>query len=487
MALFRARTILFMTARHKKKAPAKPASASAAAHAPGDHGSKEQGSIDRASIDAKRRERLREIFISFALSLSIALLLVALKMKIEKTGFGEQIESMSYDLLQHHLTAPSSIQDLPVIVLDISGVQMRPTLGPSPGLVTDRQSLQAIVQNLAALPSPPAVIGLDVDFSPDSHGYADPDDPGLFDYFLSVDPKIPIRVGVNSSLALGPQKWLGDPKYMELATCVVVPKPDQGQSTRYMPEELVVNYPIPSSPGIDEHCPSLGVNLAMAAAAKQQANSRWPSWLAESFREKKNARISSSEFLVDYSPLDVLSASAPDALNTAALGKADLKGKIVLLGRTQNTTDTFIVPGRSEQVYAGVFLHACAAYTRMQTQPLYRLTEFGRFAFDFGFPLLILGPVLWIRLSRHRKGKEPGIGERLIAYLISGEALILFICAVLFVRYSRLMWDDFILVVIALIAHTPIERAILDLVKGLSGWVRHGKYAHSSGSQVEGE
>jgi len=138
-------------------------------------------------------------------------------------------------------------------------------------------------------------------------------------------------------------------------------------------------------------------------------------------------------------------------------------------------------------VYAGVFLHACAAYTRMETQPLYRLTKFGRYAFDFGFPLLILAPVLWIRLSRHKKGMKPGIGERLIAYLISGEAFILFIIAVVFVRETRLMWDDFILVVIALVAHTPIERAIIDIFEGLRALVRHERHAPAAGSHVEGE
>jgi len=327
-----------MTRHHKKKGPPKRAAESADLHA----------ANEQASPEARRKERLREILISFFMSLSIALLLIVVKVKIEKTELGEQIESMSYDLLQHHLTAPASIQDLHVVVLDISGVQMRPTLGPQPGLVTDRQSLQSIVQNLVSLPSPPSAIGLDVDFSPDSHGYADPDDPMLFDYFLTVNSKIPIRVGVNSSLALGPQKWLGDPKYMELATCVIVPKPDKGQSTRYMPQELVVNYPIPASPGIDEHCPSMGVDLANAAAAKDQATSRWPAWLAETFRQKDYKRISSSEFLVDYSPLEVLSLTPPDALNFAALAKTDWKGTIVLLGRTKNTTDTFIVPGRPE-------------------------------------------------------------------------------------------------------------------------------------------
>ena len=113
----------------------------------------------------------------------------------------------------------------------------------------------------------------------------------------------------------------------------------------------------------------------------------------------------SSEFLVDYSPLALLAGSAPDALNPDELAKADLRDKIVLLGRTKNTMDTFTVPGKPEQPYAGVFLHACAIYT-LENRPLYRLTELGRIVIDFVFSLMIFGPSLLIRLSRHKQGKE---------------------------------------------------------------------------------
>jgi CHASE2 domain-containing sensor protein len=468
-----------MTARDNKKDPAKQAPENADLQAV-----LEQASIEQKSIEDKRRKRKWEIMISSAMSLSIVLLLIVLKTRFEKTGFGEQVESMTYDLLQHHLAAPTSLKDLSVVVLDISGVEMRPTLGPTPGLVTDRQTLHSIVDELATHIKP-AAIGLDVDFSPDSHGYADPDDPGLFDYFLTVNSTIPIRVGVNSSLALGPQKWLGDPKYMKLAACVVVPTPDKGQSTRYMPEELVVH-----TPEIDEHCPAMGLDLANATQKNKQDTSHWPTWLAESFREKKDinedGRLSSDEFLVDYSPLEILSKSPPDALDSAALAQADLAGKIVLLGRTKNTTDTFIVPGRPEQVYAGVYLHACAAYTRLN-EPLYRLTPFGRDVLDFGFPMLILLPILWLRLHWHKQDRDVHIEHRLVGFLIAAEAAILFLGAVLFVRYTRLMWDDFILVTFALVAHTPVERTLLDIFKWLVNLVWPGEFPPSSTSSPHTE
>jgi len=457
-----------MTARHTKKD--QPPSTDQSADSP-------------ASIEARRHERWREIWISFWMSLAITGVMILIKLQIEKTDFGKQIESMSYDLLQHHLSAPATIHDLPVIVLDISGIEMRPTLGSQPALVTDRAPLRSIVEQLVKLPNPPKAIGLDVDFSPDSHGYAHPDDPSLFDFFLSQ--KIPITIGVNSSLALGPQRWLNDPKYIDLASCVVVPKPDQGQSTRYMPEETVVNYPTPMSRGIDEHCSSMAFALEYDTVKNFSSGL---GWFVDTSRVKSDRQVTNSEFLVDYSPLQLLASSPPDALNPDELAKADLKDKIVLLGRTKNTTDTFTVPGKPEQPYAGVFLHACAIYT-MENRPLYRLTDSGRIAIDFLFSLIIFGPFLLYRLSRHKQGKEVVVEHRFVGRLINFEALLLVVFAVWLVRYTHLMWDDFLLVAIVLVAHAPIEHATVGIGRWLDESLRSGRHASppSSGPPSEGE
>lgn len=144
-----------MTARHTKKV---------------EPHSSDQSADSAASIEARRHERWREIWISFWMSVAITVLLILIKLRIEKTDFGQLVESMSYDLLQHHLRAPASINDLPVIVLDISGIEMKPTLGSNPPLVTDRAPLKRIVENLLNLPNGPRAIGLDVDFSPTRMG-----------------------------------------------------------------------------------------------------------------------------------------------------------------------------------------------------------------------------------------------------------------------------------------------------------------------------
>jgi hypothetical protein len=469
-----AHAIFSMTARHKKKKQTHPAA---------------QNTVSPASLETRRHERGREIWISFWMSVAITFTLLGVKWLVEKkTDIGRQIESMSYDLLQLHLSAA---KELPVVVLDISGIQMRPGLGAQPELLTDREPLRKIVESLAARQgeNAPLAIGLDVDFSPDSNRYAYPDDPALFDYFLTENKTIPIRVGVNRSLALGPQMWLRDPKYIDLASCVVVPNPEKGQSSWYMPESLVVTYPGPTYSGVDEHCPAMGVALANAVVPDVPPVL---GWFAETFRQKNDdKRILKSEFLVDYSPLERLSSSSKEAYDPAADVPINVGvgGKIVLLGRTKDTTDMFTVPGRPERPYAGVFLHACAAYTLLR-RPLYRLTEPGRIAFDILFSLAIFGSILWSRLSRHNQGKEVVVGHRVPGLLGLLVALVLVVAAISLVRVTRLMWDDFILVAIVLVAHTPIEQTTVEIGKWLADSLRAWRHAAppaSSRSHSEGE
>jgi hypothetical protein len=305
-----------MTARHKKKKQTHPA-----AHS----------HVSQVSPEAKRHELRREIWISFWMSIAFTVILILANSWVEKKDFGERVKSMTYDLLQNHLTAPASIKDSPVIVLDISRIEMRPTLGPQPGLVTDRQPLKNIVEELVK--DGPKAIGLDVDFSPDSHGYAHPDDPGLFDSWLANN-KIPIFVGVNSSLALGPRRWLNDPKYFSLAACVVVPNPDKGQSTRYMPEYIEVDYPDAPPGDRKVPCPPMGVALANPSV-KMEVPPR-ASWIFETLRQRNVNRVRNGEFLVDYSPLQLLRDSAPEVFNPSdipAEGTPTIQSSPPIMGR----------------------------------------------------------------------------------------------------------------------------------------------------------
>jgi len=443
------------------------------------------------------RAHHRKVLTGFFVSLAFTLLLVRLKMWAEPTVIGQEIEETSYGLLQHHLGAPTA-DTLRVVVLDISAIPMRPADSLEPpsvaGLVTDRTSLSKIVSSLDTEDDKPMAIGLDVDFSPTAHGFADSADRGIFEDFLNLQSQRgnPIRVGVNNSISLGPDKWLFDPKYLPLATCIVVPNAEKGQSTRYMLEDIQVDYRTPLAPytaGESGHCPAMGFALVKAGVPDVPW---WAKPFAETVVQESRDRLSENKFLVDYSALDLLSASPPEIKPDTDMSKfrkdknLTLANKVVLLGRTRNTTDTFTVPGKPEKPYAGVFLHACAAYTLLE-RPLYRLKESGRFLLDFVLSVAIFGIVLGFRWRPHSTHVDEFLEHRLPQLLALFMAVSLILFELLLVPRTHLMWDDFLLVAGVLLVHAPIEHAAGKGISLLAGGVRSLRVALASSSHRHSE
>jgi hypothetical protein len=461
---------------------------------------KDQAVAPASPDGATSAGRKQELLASFWLSLVIAFLLCAANWWVdERTDFGKRIDEMTYGTLQHYLSSSAARENSQIVVLDISAIPLVPAKGFHEENITDRGSLLKIIQLLANVDPRPLGIGLDVDFSPDARGYADTADPGLFDSFLALEQSrsIPIRVGVHRSVDLGPGRWLRDPKYASLAACVVVPKPEKGQSTRYMPEWIDVGYSAEVYEGMTERCPILGITLAQLSAL---STPRWPTWLLASTRQQTfqadpehGARLVSNEVLVDYSPLDfltnarairlsddgekleLLQSNGDDAQtgNTVVDGNISrvVGNKLVFLGRTKNATDTFIVPGRPEMPYAGVFLHACAAYTLLNGT-LYTLAGPVRLLADLLLSLAIFGIVFWFRSRNRSERYEPFFERHLPVLLAAAAAAIIILGETWLLPRTRLMWDDFILVILVLLVHSPIEHAADGVVAWRRGPVR---------------
>jgi CHASE2 domain-containing protein len=442
---------------------------------------------------ANSHARRKKIYTSFYISMAFTLVLYGLNLWVgEKTYFGRLFKEMTYGSLQHHLSKGDTFENSQVVVLDISGIPMVPTMGFHDENITDRKKLSQIVEDLANTTPHPASIGLDVDFSPDSRGYADPGDEKILQEFLDLwrDTKVPILVGVHRSVGLGPEKWLRDPRFINLASCVVVPTQEKGESTRSMPEWLDVNYSGTPFEGITEHCPVMGVALARLTV---KSESPWRKYLVESSWQKvmnsdhsQPGSIVSNEILVDYSPLDFM-APAPEIHlnddNTIEVVKEDgtlikpedggisklVGDKIVLLGRTKNTTDLFTVPGRPEAPFAGVYLHAAAAYTLLN-ETLYMLATPLRLTADLILSLAVFGFVCWIRLKNKREDWDEFFERYLPVLLAVFIVVVLILCETWLLSYTRLMWDDYIIIAIVLLVHSPIEHAterLVGLVRGV--------------------
>jgi CHASE2 domain-containing sensor protein len=215
------------------------------------------------------------------------------------------------------------------------------------------------------------------------------------------------------------------------------------------------------------------VSLPQALAAKGHPPRAGVTRLfVEDFVEQRQGPVITTRFLIDYSLLETIASQRIMASNAKDLiDDADrLRGRTVLVGRGtyQKTSDTFIVPGRGEPV-PGVLVQACATQTLL-TAPLLELTAFGRLLADAIAALLILGVVLWIRLVYNRTTRSEVAAERLHGWLTAGMAGLIIVVGHTLVHYTRLMWTDFVLVLVALTLHAPAEHA----AKTVDRWTRHG-------------
>jgi CHASE2 domain-containing sensor protein len=163
--------------------------------------------------------------------------------------------------------------------------------------------------------------------------------------------------------------------------------------------------------------------------------------------------------LVDYGALD--SVEVIRATNGAPLRDESQRdgifGKLVLVGDATlgKATDTFQVPGQ-QQPYPGVFLHACAAQTLIDAS-LYELTRTGRLVLDVLLSAVILAALVLIGLFYRDRKSRAQATSRLrgtLTWLTLGAAIVI---GVIFVRITRVMWDDFFLALLLLMFHPAIE------------------------------
>jgi hypothetical protein len=386
---------------------------------------------------------------------------------VEQTVFGKQLQLMSYNLLQLQLSS----EHIPVTIVDISDLEPQDfSLEGRTGRATPREPLREMIAAIAE--QQPMAIGVDIDFSPDENGFVHPHDPDFFQFCLDIQEEtgIPVFLGIVRTVGGSPASWLGNEKYQGLAANIIIPR-----DSRRMVHLITMSEELPPGGVLNQSMPSRAMSLALAAAYGREARetSGWLrrihafsiGWLTRlAAIEKVSERrlgpgLAVEDFLVDFSPLESiepLRTINPTILRDASQRKR-FEGKVVLLGDATlgKATDTFLVPGRQDP-YPGIFLHASAAYTVIKA-PLFEVTNRGRVAIDVVFALAVLVAVLSIRLYYSRTQ------ERVATYRLQGLFTLLVVVVALlggvwFVRFTRVMWDDFLLALAALIFHPSMER-----------------------------
>lgn len=386
----------------------------------------------------------------FAGALLFTLALLAAKSLTERTVFGEHVELMTYNLLQHRLLSTRPNEDLPVIIVDISDLEtVSPPGSTDAPKVTSRVALQHLVQAMAE--QWPRAIGIDIDFSPDPHGYVTPHDPEFFQFCLDLEAKthVPIFLGVERSLTLPPDVWLGNEDYRELATSIVIPR-DSKKMLRWIQ--------------IGASASRRPTMSAALAGTFQHSNYKLPEWLGWAVEHTSEKRLSGDmsvgEFLIDYSSLEALERERLRTKNPVVVSDQGwlLRDKVALVGDATlgKSSDNFVIPDRQEP-FPGIYVHACAAYTLIGA-PLYELTGTGRWVIDLLLSLLVFGPVALVRL-RYGDGTSQALSARGLESIMRWLAVMLAVLGgVVLVRTTRLMWDDFMLVAVALLLHPSAER-----------------------------
>jgi CHASE2 domain-containing sensor protein len=401
---------------------------------------------------------------TFGHTLRTGLLVTAIvlfgKWCIEHHSLYRSLQFTCYSWLQSRLRPPLSRDDLSVVILDIHELAPVETeVNGKKFTVTPRAELLNLIKVVAK--NKPSVIGVDIDFSPNEFGYLDTDDPRFFRDLMKIkaDEGIPIFVGIKRSQNKSPEKWLGVTEFASLAATIMIPPNDDRKMLRW------VEVPQSSGDG-SKRGQSMCSALAQALMKREQSERQSHGWfLTQESEEQVDSNLKAGEFLVDFSALKLLMDLRLTTRNSTTVSDLGwtLKDKAVLIGdgETSDARDTFPVPDLNHRRgIPGIFKHASGVYTLIKA-PLYEMTTLGRLTADFALSLMVLVPLAIVRWMVTKRAKSPFAEHTAIGVFTVLATLVVLIIGVMFVHLTRVMWDDFLFVIVALWLHTPIA-ALID-------------------------
>lgn len=408
----------------------------------------------------------RNILNDVLLGVAVTAALLAAKMVVEHTSWGHRAEMAAFELLQGQLSPFNPNEELPVVVVDISDIGA----GKDNDIV-DLDKLQSVVKAIAD--QKPKAIAIDAELMPhvarpgeDNHGESEAvherQERNYFNFLdfclktVSVEKNVPVYVAVLSASADMPEEWLGQEQYKPLAATALVPKND---TTRM----LIWFRGDPSY----QKLPSISASLA--SSSRGILIPAGLSWAIESTSD----RFPGSEMglpqemdcalaLVNYSKLEAIEQNKLLTISETSVRESGEKfrNRMVVLGdgTKEKAVDRFVVPGRDQPV-PGVYIHASAAYT-FAREPMFELRPWVRVMLDVLLSLLIIGIVVFARV-RHLRDRKTFDWHKFQGRIVLGSLVGVGILAVIFVRYTGVLWLDFLIVMLALWLHPKVEKFFL--------------------------
>ena len=183
--------------------------------------------------------------------------------------------------------------------------------------------------------------------------------------------------------------------------------------------------------------------------------------------EQVEPDLKAGEFLVDFSPIQALTDLRITTITPGVIADFGwaIKDKVVLIGdgETDSRRDTFYIPGLgAPQGVPGIYKHAAAAYTLIKA-PLYELTPLGRIGLDLLLSAMVLVPVAGFRAFVSRQTENRFAEKTAVGLLTAFVTIIVLIVGVFFVHYTRIIWDDFLFVLLALWLHSVVAEKLYAL------------------------
>lgn len=408
--------------------------------------------------------------------LVVTFLLIFFKWCLEHTSLYEAYERATYSWLLSALDPPRKLGELPVVVLDIRELEYKiEEVDGEKFSVTPRAELLSLIEAVVSLKEKPKVVGVDIDFSPHKFGYGDLDDPKHFRKVLELREQygVPIYLGINRSQDKKQSMWLGSPEFATLAANIDKPE-DNRKSLEWTSGSGS------ESGEVAEHDkgPAMCQALARSFDTPERHLSSPLSWIVQRSSETRTKHNrAASEFLVDFSALNAIRDSRLKTIKPEVAKDQGriLAGKAVLIGdgTLYDARDTVIVPVAEEKdPIPGIYLHASAAFTLIKG-PLYEFTAPGRFVADAVLALLVIIGVTGARLLAQAWRAE--LAEKRTTYFFTlVVTIIALLLAVLLLPRTRLIWSDFLFVLIALWIHPLAHEKLLragDWLKANVPWL----------------
>ncbi len=473
---------------HTNSDPANPSNAAPPAVAP-------EGLPLPSHLEPFRARFLRALLHVYPTPLLAVVLIFVQSHWIEKSQYGEQLDEAGARLLQVRLRNPGGGRVDPVRIVDISSMAPSSPASVTEGAsITDRDELKKYL-GLVALAGPTA-IGIDVIFDPSPDGIVSRKDRDFLDYCLKLTgPRgpIPVRVGIYSTRALGPDRWLGDRRFGELWASILVPSEGPKLPTTSMIKHFAVKVGT-GTVGADSLSYSLfkvvrnkATDVCADACAAAGVSRRkfgvclhcHGPWLFADSQPIETKVVQANWFLIDFGrlqemidrriPAKNIASHLPDRdtncdsnSNKDPNPKCDLVNKVVMIGRATpgQAFDSFVTTASSlsNDPIPGVYLHAAAVETLMEA-PLFALSSLGRVVIDLVLLLCLTVIALFIHLVflERKSAFENKVRVSLEVIVPAFLAAAVLAVGVLGVDRTGIYWTDFFVVAFVQLFHTPLE------------------------------